>query len=141
MPQTVSLYDALTNLIRIAETVDEAKKEQLIAAIEHDGLSPELMQEVYDLLNGELTNLDQDISERQELIQSMEDAMTREKQDIAPAIESVEADYAKNADQIVADFTQFCDSEERSVDKDVETHTKKGENNEMDAIRMFLQKK
>jgi ribosome-binding ATPase YchF (GTP1/OBG family) len=141
MPQTVSLYDALLDLIRISETIDDARKEQLISAIKHDGLNPELMQDVNNLLQNELNSLDQDISEKQELVQALENAARREKEDIAPAVAFVEEDYAKAAGQIADDFTQFCDKEERTVDKDVETHTKKGEVSEMDAIRSFLQKK
>jgi|GEM_PF-3119324 len=141
MPQTVSLFDALTGLIRLAETIGENRKAALIRSIERDGLTPELMGEVNKLFRNELLKLDTDIAEKQQLIHDLEDVSEREELSIAADTQHVEEEYAKDAEQIGDEFTAFCTAEERATERGIETHQKKGETSEMDAIRTFLQKK
>ena len=141
MPQPASLFDALTSLIRSAETIDEDRKAALIRSIEKGGLTPELMEEVDGLFRNELRELDTDIAEKQQLIHGLEDTADRERWSIAADTQRVEEEYAKDAESIGDEFTAFCTAEERATGRDIETHKKKGETSEMDAIRTFLQKK
>lgn len=135
---TISLFG---RIIEQAATIDDDAKEALITEIGQNGWTPETEEKVLALFRREELKLGKNISESEEIQKTLKEVRDAEDPEAEEIAATVIHEFEKEARMITDEFTAVCDREIRSMESDIEGHTKKGEASEMDAIRTFLQKK
>lgn len=138
MPTATSLYDELLLLIGVATTIDDTAKKAMISAIEHGGLTPELLDQVTALFHTEASKLDEEMTNAQEAMQLAAAVGEEDEEANAPAFVWLGSEYEAATREIEDALTADCRREVNSVDKDVEGEKRNFEQNDIEALRQSL---